>query len=67
MKYTVISTSRANADRALQELIAEVNRMIDTGWKPLGGVTYSQWGPLENAYSQAMIFQPMPKSENVAQ
>ena len=56
MKYTVISASRANPDRALQELIAEVNRMIETGWQPLGGVTFSQWGPLENSYNQAMVY-----------
>ena len=61
MKYTVVSTSRANPDKALEELITEVNRMIETGWQPLGGVTFSQWGPLGHGFSQAMVCQDLPK------
>jgi hypothetical protein len=59
MKYTVVSISRANPDRALQELITEVNRMIETGWKPLGGITFCQWAPPINSYHQAMVFLPI--------
>ena len=33
--------------------------MIKANWKPLGGETYSQWDPLENVYSQVMIYQPI--------
>jgi hypothetical protein len=58
MKYFVVSTSRANPDKALQELVTEVNQMIETGWKPLGGITFSQWGLLDNRYNQAMVYQP---------
>jgi len=62
MKYTVVSTRRNNADRALQELITEVNRLIETGWKPLGGISYNQWNLLDNAYSQAMVYQSTPST-----
>jgi hypothetical protein len=62
MKYIVISSRRANADRALQDLIAEVNSKIEQGWQPIGGVNFSQWGLLDNMYSQAMVHQPTPNS-----
>ena len=66
MKYTVISTSRANPDRALNELVTEVNRMIETGWKPLGGIAFSQWGLMINSYHQAMVYQSAPNAPATA-
>ena len=61
MEYTVVSTSRANPDKALNELIEEVNRMMAQGWKPLGGISFAMWGLMLNTYHQAMVYQPNPK------
>jgi len=58
MKYTVVSTSRGNPDKALKELIEEVNRMMAQGWKPVGGVAFTLWGLMLNTYHQAMVYQP---------
>lgn len=57
MKYTVVSSSRSNPDRALNDLITEVNRMIEAGWKPLGGISFSQWSLMTNTYHQAMVYE----------
>ena len=57
MKYTVVISSRSNPDRALNDLITEVNRMIEAGWKPLGGVSFSQWSLMTNSYHQAMVYE----------
>ena len=57
MKYMVVSTSRSDPDRALSELVAEVNRMIEAGWKPLGGISYCQWSLFSNIYHQAMVYE----------
>ncbi len=57
MQYQVVWSSRANPEKALKELITEVNRMIETGWKPLGGISYMQLGLMSHTYHQAMIYQ----------
>ena len=57
MKYMVVSTSDVNPDQALSELIEEVNRMIEAGWKPLGGISYCQWSLFSNIYHQAMVYE----------
>lgn len=57
MKYTVVYSSRSNPDKALRELIEEVNQMIEQGWKPVGGIAYSMWGLMSNTYHQAMIYE----------
>ena len=57
MKYMVVSSSRSNPDRALSELVAEVNRMIEAGWKPLGGISFCQWSLMSHSYHQAMVYQ----------
>jgi len=62
MKYTVVRSIHSNQDRALQELFNEVNRMIETGWKPLGGVSFSPWGSFAHVYSQAMVYQQTQQS-----
>jgi hypothetical protein len=57
MKYTVVYSSRGNPDKALRELIEEVNQMIEQGWKPIGGIAYSMWGLMANTYHQAMVLE----------
>ena len=54
MKYMVVSTSRSDPDRALSELVAEVNRMIEAGWKPLGGISLL---PMVPFFQQSIIRQ----------
>jgi hypothetical protein len=58
MEYTVVSVSRSSPNKALKELITEVNQMIAKGWKPIGGVSFSMWGLMTYNYHQAMVYQP---------
>jgi len=55
MKYTIIS-SKGTPVKTTQKLITEVNRMMEQGWKPTGGVAVTE----AKAY-QAMTYQPAPK------
>ena len=57
MKYTVVYSSRGNPDKALRELIEEVNQMIEQGWKPVGGIAYSMWSVMNHTYHQAMVYE----------
>ncbi len=57
MKYTVVCTSRGNPDKALRELIEQVNQMIEQGWKPIGGIAYSMWSLMSYSYHQAMVYE----------
>ena len=63
MEYTVVSTSRGNPEKALKELIDQVNKMMAQGWKPLGGVSFAMWGLMVNSYHQAMVYQPTTKKQ----
>jgi hypothetical protein len=65
MQYQVVWSSRANPGKALNELITEVNRMIATGWKPLGGISYMQWSLMSHTYHQAMIHESENKSSDL--
>jgi len=56
MKYTVVYSSRGNPDKALRELIEQVNQMIEQGWKPLGGIAYCMWSLMSHSYHQAMVY-----------
>ena len=54
MKYTIVELRCNHYD--VDEFCAEVQMMIDDGWKPIGGVSVSptttdQWG----TWSQALI------------
>ena len=62
MEYKVVSSAGANPDQALSDLIEEVNRMIEAGWKPLGGISYCQWSLFSNIYHQAMIYEATPEA-----
>jgi len=53
MKYHVVKSSNLN------KVIQEVNRLMNEGWQPLGGIDSFIQG-LNTSYHQAMIYRPAP-------
>lgn len=51
MEYTVVQ------ERLCEALIRAVNRMIEDGWEPQGGITMDSY-PAERLWVQAMIRRP---------
>jgi hypothetical protein len=54
MRYRIVHATSAS------KLEVEVNRMIEYGWQPIGGVDSSRQG-MSTYYHQAMIYWTAPK------
>lgn len=50
MKYKVVE------ENSKHDFEIEVNKLINGGWKPLGGMSYSAGYGYGETYTQAMIF-----------
>jgi len=56
MKYRIIKkTVRGGLDKYIRELETEVNRLMEDGWQPLGGVSNAPSAIGYSSYIQAMI------------
>ena len=55
MDYKVIVASEKHEIDAVNKIELQVKKYVDSGWKPLGGVSISRTDTLRTVIAQAMI------------
>ncbi len=55
MDYKVIVASEKHEIDAVNKIEQQVKKYVDSGWKPLGGVSISRTDTLRTVIAQAMI------------